>query len=68
VFLHLAPIGVPIVFMALHIFVAFLQSYIFMLLTLIYLGGAAHHEEHHNEHHEMLMANPGPARTCAFRA
>jgi len=50
VFLHLVPVGIPIIFMALHIFVAFLQTYIFMLLTLIYLGGAAHHEEHAEEH------------------
>jgi len=46
VFLHLVPIGIPVIFLGLHVFVAFLQTYIFMLLTLIYLGGAAHHEEH----------------------
>ena len=57
VFLHLAPIGVPIVFMALHIFVAFLQSYIFMLLTLIYLGGAAHVEHHEEAHGEPAHAH-----------
>ncbi len=52
VFLHLVPIGIPIIFMALHVFVAFLQSYIFMLLTLIYLGGATHHEHAEHEHDE----------------
>jgi len=46
VFLHMVPIGIPVIFMGLHVFVAFLQTYIFCLLTLIYLGGAAHHEEH----------------------
>lgn len=51
VFLHLVPIGIPVIFMGLHVFVAFLQTYIFMLLTLIYLGGAAHHEEHAEEEH-----------------
>jgi len=49
VFLHLVPVGIPVIFMGLHVFVAFLQTYIFMLLTLIYLGGAAHHEEHAEE-------------------
>ncbi len=45
---HFQPlaVGIPMIFMALHVFVAFLQTYIFMLLTLIYLGGVAH-EEHH---------------------
>jgi F-type H+-transporting ATPase subunit a len=32
------------IFIGLHVFVAFLQTYIFMLLTLIYLGGATHTE------------------------
>lgn len=41
VFLSLVPLGIPMVFMGLHTFVAFLQTYIFMLMTLIYLGGAA---------------------------
>lgn len=45
VFLGLVPLGIPMVFIGLHVFVAFLQTYIFMLLTLIYLGGAAA-EEH----------------------
>jgi F-type H+-transporting ATPase subunit a len=48
VFLGLVPIGIPMIFIGLHTFVAFLQTYIFMLLTLIYLGGASH-EEHHGE-------------------
>src|SRR5260221_3289504 len=51
VFLHLVPIGIPMIFLGLHLFVAFLQTYIFMLMTLIYLGGAAHHEEHAEEAH-----------------
>jgi F-type H+-transporting ATPase subunit a len=57
VFLHLVPIGIPIIFMALHVFVAFLQAYIFMLLTLIYLAGAAHHEEHAEGHAEAAHAH-----------
>lgn len=45
IFFGLIPLGVPMVFLGLHTFVAFLQAYIFMLLTLVYLGGAVS-EEH----------------------
>jgi len=41
---HAIPIGVPAVFMALHLFVSLLQSYIFMLLPAIYVGMAASSE------------------------
>jgi F-type H+-transporting ATPase subunit a len=45
VFGALAPILVPAVFMALHIFVSVLQAYIFMLLPAVYIGLAVS-EEH----------------------
>ena len=45
VFFSLVPIGVPIVFLALHIGVSVLQTYIFVLLTTVYLAGALA-EEH----------------------
>jgi F-type H+-transporting ATPase subunit a len=45
VFISLVPIGVPILFLGLHIFVSFLQAYIFILLTTVYLAGAVA-EEH----------------------
>ncbi|MGP0070712.1 MAG: F0F1 ATP synthase subunit A [Bryobacteraceae bacterium] len=45
-FLTLTFIVAPAVFMGLHVFVAFLQAYIFMLLAMIYVGGAVAHEEH----------------------
>ena len=44
-FFSLIPIGVPIIFMALHIGVSFIQTYIFVLLASVYLGGALS-EEH----------------------
>jgi F-type H+-transporting ATPase subunit a len=44
--LTLTFIVAPAVFMGLHVFVAFLQAYIFMLLAMIYVGGAVAHEEH----------------------
>ena len=40
VFFSLIPIGVPIIFLGLHIFVSLLQAYIFVLLTTVYLSGA----------------------------
>jgi F-type H+-transporting ATPase subunit a len=40
VFFSLVPIGIPIVFMGLHIFVSLLQAYVFILLTMVYLSGA----------------------------
>jgi F-type H+-transporting ATPase subunit a len=44
VFFSLVPIGIPLVFMALHLGVALLQAYIFMLLTMIYVSQAISHE------------------------
>jgi F-type H+-transporting ATPase subunit a len=38
-------VGVPIVFLGLHIGVSLLQTYIFVLLTTVYLAGAVA-EEH----------------------
>ena len=45
VFFSMIPIGVPIIFSGLHIVVAVLQAYVFMLLTIIYVSGAVA-EEH----------------------
>ncbi|HEY6348080.1 MAG TPA: F0F1 ATP synthase subunit A [Candidatus Angelobacter sp.] len=45
VFFSLIPLALPVVFNLLHIFVAVLQAYVFMLLTIIYLSGAVT-EEH----------------------
>jgi F-type H+-transporting ATPase subunit a len=44
-FLTLTYLVVPSVFMGLHVFVALLQAYIFVLLTMIYVAGAVA-EEH----------------------
>jgi F-type H+-transporting ATPase subunit a len=45
VFFSMIPIGVPIIFSGLHIVVAVLQAYVFMLLAIIYVSGAVS-EEH----------------------
>jgi F-type H+-transporting ATPase subunit a len=44
-FLGLTYLVVPSIFMGLHVFVALLQAYIFMLMTMIYVAGAVA-EEH----------------------
>ncbi len=44
VFMGLIPLAVPAVFMGLHVFVAFLQAFVFALLTMIYTSGAVSHE------------------------
>jgi len=43
-FLALTYIAAPAIFMGLHVFVSFLQAFIFMLITLIYVGSAVAHE------------------------
>jgi F-type H+-transporting ATPase subunit a len=45
VFFSLVPIGIPIIFLGLHLGVSLLQTYIFVLLTMVYLSGAVA-EEH----------------------
>jgi F-type H+-transporting ATPase subunit a len=45
VFFSLIPVGIPILFLTLHMFVSFLQAYIFVLLATVYVAGAVA-EEH----------------------
>lgn len=45
-FFSLIPLGVPLVFMGLHILVALVQAFIFFVLTMIYLTGSVSAEEH----------------------
>ncbi len=44
-FFSLIPIGAPVVFQGLHLMVSLIQTYIFVLLTTVYLAGAVS-EEH----------------------
>ena len=55
VFLSLTKLVIPVVFMALHVFVAFVQAYVFFLLTVIYIATAVHHEEQEGPH----VSSPG---------
>jgi len=44
IFFSFAPLAVPVLFLGLHAFVALVQAYVFMLLSMIYLGLAVSHE------------------------
>ncbi len=44
VFFSLFPVGLPVIFEGLHVFVSFIQTYIFVLLPAVYLGEAVAHE------------------------
>jgi len=44
VFLDLTKLVIPVIFMGLHVFVAFVQAYVFTLLTTIYISAAVSHE------------------------
>jgi F-type H+-transporting ATPase subunit a len=44
VFFSLVPVGVPVVFLGLHLLVSVIQSFVFFLLVLIYLSVAVSHE------------------------
>jgi len=44
VFFSLIPIGVPAIFLGLHVLISLIQAFVFMLLTMIYLSLAVSHE------------------------
>jgi len=56
VFLGLTYLVAPAMFMGLHVFVSFLQAYVFVVLTMMYVGGATA-QHGHDEHH---AAEPDP--------
>ena len=43
-FFSLIPIGIPLIFLGLHMLVSVVQAYVFMLLATIYLSLAVSHE------------------------
>src|SRR5436305_15011131 len=45
-FITLTKLIIPVIFIGLHLFVGFLQAYIFMLLAMVYVGGAVSHEHY----------------------
>lgn len=45
-FMAIVPYVVPVAFLGLHVFVSFIQAFIFTVLSTAYVGGAVAHEEH----------------------
>lgn len=43
-FIALTKVIIPVAFVGLHLFVSLLQAYIFMVLAMVYVGGAVSHE------------------------
>ncbi len=57
VFLKLSPWLIPIFTIVLGVFVAFVQTFIFIMLSMVYLSETVPHEEHdHEEHTHEAMA------------
>jgi F-type H+-transporting ATPase subunit a len=55
-------IAVPLLLTALGVFVAFVQTLVFTLLSMIYIGEVSHgHDEHHEEEHHAEKAHAEPA-------
>lgn len=46
VFFSLVPVGVPVIFLALHFGVSLIQTVIFVMLPMVYIGEAVAHESH----------------------
>lgn len=46
VFFSMIPLGVPVIFMILHLFVALVQTLIFVMLPMVYISEAVTHEAH----------------------
>ncbi len=46
IFTDLVPVGVPVVFYLLGIFVCFIQAFVFTLLSMVYVSMAVAHDEH----------------------
>lgn len=44
VFFSLVPVGIPMIFLGLHLGVAVIQAYVFVLLAMVYLGLAVSHD------------------------
>lgn len=52
IFTDLVPIGLPVLFLVLGLFVSFMQALVFSVLTMVYILLASSHESSH-EHHDL---------------
>lgn len=60
-FTQMFPIGVPMVFLALGLFVCLVQAFVFALLTIVYIALATAHDEGDGEHHHAHDTTEVPA-------
>lgn len=53
IFSDLVPVGVPVIFMLLGLMVSFIQAYVFVMLSMVYVSLATAHHDHdeHAAHH-----------------
>lgn len=52
IFSDLVPVGVPVIFMLLGLMVSFIQAYVFIMLSMVYVSLAtAHHDHGEHAHH-----------------
>jgi F-type H+-transporting ATPase subunit a len=47
IFTDLVPIGIPVIFYLLGLFVCFVQAFVFTLLSMVYVSMAVAHDDHH---------------------
>ncbi len=57
VFISLTKLVIPVIFMALHIFVGLIQAYVFSFLTMIYIAGATAHGHGEGQNEENVHAH-----------
>jgi F-type H+-transporting ATPase subunit a len=57
VFLNLTKLFIPVIFMALHVFVSLVQAYVFTMLTMIYIAGATAGHGHDDHGHDAEHAH-----------
>ncbi len=52
IFSEMVPVGVPVIFMMLGLMVSFIQAYVFIMLSMVYVSLAtAHHDHGEHAHH-----------------
>jgi F-type H+-transporting ATPase subunit a len=52
IFSEMVPVGVPVIFMLLGLMVSFIQAYVFIMLSMVYVSLAtAQHDHGEHAHH-----------------
>jgi hypothetical protein len=56
---------VPLILTGFGVFVAFVQTFVFTLLSMIYIGEVSHNHEAHDEHHQDEHGEPAAVHALA---